>query len=367
MNLLLMTTHFNTGGITSYLLTLSKQLIKQGHRIYLMSSGGNMVHEFEDIGGSHIFLNIRTKSILSPKLPGAAMRVRREIREKKIDIIHAHTRVTQFLSAAAGRMTGVPCVTTCHGFFRARWFRKAVPFWGQKVIAISHQVASHLEKDFGLTSERIRVVQNGIDLDQFKPAEEAWRTAKREEFGCRGRMTAGIIARLSDVKGHSVLIDAVSRLRADIPDIKLLIVGEGKQEGRLKEQVRSLGLQEYVEFFPVLNHTAEFLRVFDCFVLPSLQEGLGLSVMEAQAAGLAVIASNVGGIPSLIKDGETGLLVEPGNSRQLSEALKRVLTDKGLACRLGREARQKAVREYGADKMAEKILNVYAECKVSAG
>jgi len=362
MTVLFLTTHFQTGGITSYLLTVSRALMARGYEVVVASSGGNMVPELELAGAVHLTLNLRTKSVLSPKLPAAIGRVCREVRARGITVIHAQTRVTQFLAAIVSRMTRVPYVTTCHGFFRPRLWRKAVPCWGQRVIAISDQVANHLRRDFDVAPERIRVIRNGIDLDRFLPADPQTRAQQQERRGCRNRKVIGIIARLSDVKGHHVLIEALNLLKADVPDVKLLIVGEGRQETALKQQVADLGLTEWVDFYPVVNQTTEFLSAFDCFVMPSLQEGLGLSVMEAQAAGLPVIASRVGGIPSLIRDGETGILVQPGHVRQLSEALRRVLTDPDMAGRLGEQARHEAERCYGAEQMAQELIDVYRDC-----
>jgi len=362
MTVLLLTTHFQTGGITSYLLTLSRSLIAQGHHVVMVSSGGNMVTDLEKLGAVHLTLNMRTKSVLSPKLFPAIRRIRREIHDRGISVIHAQTRVTQFMAAVLSRMTGVPHVSTCHGFFRPRLWRRIFPCWGRRVIAISDQVAVHLRRDFGVAPERIRVIRNGIDLHRFSPANPQRHAEYQERLGCGHRKVVGILARLSDVKGHHILIEALNLVKTDVPQVKLLIVGEGRQEAVLKRQVADSGLTEWVDFYPVVNQASDFLAAFDCFVMPSLQEGLGLSVMEAQAAGLPVIASRVGGIPSLIRDGETGILVPPGDVRHLARAIRRVLTDADLARRLGEQARHEAEQFYGAQEMAQAVLDVYRAC-----
>jgi glycosyltransferase involved in cell wall biosynthesis len=197
----------------------------------------------------------------------------------------------------------------------------------------------------------------------FNVTSQEVRDQKRKDLSCAGKKVVGIIARLADIKGHCFLIDAIDIVRKTVPDVKLLIIGMGKEEGHLKEQVRRLNLEDYISFYPEVNRSAEFLGIFDCFVLPSLEEGLGLSVMEAQAAGLPVIASRIGGIPSLIDDGQNGLLVNPGRAEELSQAIIRVLSDPDLAKLLGTQAREKAVSEYGVDKMAEKIIKIYENVK----
>jgi len=164
---------------------------------------------------------------------------------------------------------------------------------------------------------------------------------------------------LSDVKGHAVLIDAMPAVLARFPDARLLIVGEGKMEASLKKQAAGLGLEQRVIFLPSVNRTADILPMLDIFILPSLQEGLGLSAMEAQAAGVPVVASRVGGLASLIEDGRTGRLVEPRNSGQLAEAVLDLLEHPQDAEAMGRRARAFIEREYSAEQMARDTVKMY--------
>jgi len=359
MKILFLTTHFNTGGITSYIVTLSKELVALGHSVCVVSSGGNMVDELVALGAEHVMMPIRTKFFLSWRIFRAVPGLHRLIRKRGIDIIHSHTRVTHFLSALVSRVTGVAYVITYHGFYQLNAARRIFPCIGRKVISISDQVTAHLLEDVGVVPEKVVTIRNGIDLDQFRPASPAARERRRREFSCHEKKVVGVIARLADVKGHCFLIDAIDMIRERIPDVLLMIVGTGKEEQRLKEQVRQGGLDGYVRFFPVTNPSAKFLEALDCSVLPSLDEGLGMSIMEAQAMGLPVVASRVGGILSLIEDGRTGLLVAPGNARELSAAISRVLGDPDWAKSLGAAAFKKARCEYGADIMAKKIAAVY--------
>ncbi len=320
-----------------------------------------MVEDLKGTGAEHITVNIRTKFFLSWRVFAAVPEIKKVIRENKITIIHAHTRVTHFLAYVVSRLTAVPYVITYHGFYHIKPIRRIFPCLGDRVISISDQVSMHLLEEFHVAPHHMATIRNGIDLKMFKPVSREKSVQKREEFSCRGKRVVGIIARLADVKGHCFLIDAINMVRQTIPDVMLLIVGTGKEEQRLRDQVRRLKLEQHVLFYPTVNQSADLLGIFDCFVLPSLEEGLGLSIMEAQAAGLPVIASRVGGIPSLIEDGETGLLVNPGSAEELSEAIRRILGDSALAASLGAHAYNKAQREYGADMMAEKIIKVYQE------
>lgn len=359
MKILHLTTHFNTGGITTYILTLSQQLARLGHHVCVVSSGGNMEEDFLQAGVEHVTLDLRTKFFLSWKIFSAVPRITAMIREKEIDVIHAHTRVTHFLAHLVSRKTGIPYVITYHGFYHIKPVRRLFPCLGSRVISISDQVTDHLVHDFHVAPDRVETIRNGINLEAFRAVSPEERERQKILFGCEGKKVAGVIARLADVKGHRFLIDAVDLARKRVPDIFLMIIGTGREEQGLKDQVRRQGLEDYIRFFPAARTSAGFLAAFDCFVLPSLDEGLGLVIMEAQASGLPVAASRTGGILSLIDDGKTGLLVEPGNAEALAEALVRILSQPDLAASLGAQAREKAQREYGAEIMTEKIVKVY--------
>ena len=292
MNILLLTTHLNSGGITSYLLTLTKGLIERGHSVSIASSGGNTEADFRRLKANLLTLNIRTKSELSPKIYWALSPLKRFAEENKIDVIHAQTRVTQVIGYWLKRLTKKMLVATCHGFFRPRFFRRIFSCWGDRTIAISEQVQEHLIKDFHVSLERIALVNSGVDTDAYKPASSAERSAIRKKYNFKDNdPLVGMIARLSDVKGQDILIQAMPKIIAALPSIKLLLVGEGKMEAKLKSLVANLDLGNSVQFLPIVNQTQEILSMLDVFVNPSRQEGLGLSIMEAQSSGLPVVAS----------------------------------------------------------------------------
>ncbi len=361
MNILVMTTHFNTGGITSYVLTLAKGMRQKNQKVFIASSGGNRVEALSPLGVEHVQLNIRTKSELNPKIYFALRPLCRLMKEQKIDIIHSHTRITQVMGTILSKITGKPHVTTCHGFFKPKLARKLFPCWGNAVIAISEAVEEHLKNDFKVHERNVFLIHNGIDLNEFPAIDEATRRQRRKEFQLSDEPVVGIIARLSEVKGHGILIRAMQTVVTNIPRALLLIVGEGKLESVLRKQVRRLNLEGNVRFYPIANKTKDVMPLFDVFAMPSLQEGLGLSVMEAQAMGLAVVASRVGGIVSLIEDGQTGILVEPGDSRRLAEALIALLNDKGRARQIGEKARLFIGEKFSFEGMIRRTFNLYQQ------
>ncbi len=359
MNVLFLTTHLNAGGITSYLLTLSKGMTERGVRVHIASSGGDLEDDFSALGVRLLNLNIRTKSELDPRIYCVLPLLKQYIHRQEIDIIHAQTRITQVMGSCLSKMTKRPFVSTCHGFFKPRFSRKMFPCWGNAAVAISTAVQKHLRDDFKIAGERVRLIPSGIDIQMYAPADEDQKRQLRHKYDLGEAPVLGIIARLSDVKGQDVLIDAMTKIREQVPDVKLIMAGEGKMEPALRGMVKRLGLEQTVFFYPLTYKVSEILPVLDIFVMPSRQEGLGLSIMEAQASGVPVVASRVGGIPSLIESGKTGFLVEPEDPAALAQTILGALRDKGRLAQIAKAGREFVRERCSADMMVEKTLTLY--------
>ncbi|RKY35874.1 MAG: hypothetical protein DRP78_05020 [Candidatus Omnitrophota bacterium] len=352
MNILFVTTHLNYGGISSYTVSLSKLLEEKGHHIYLASAGGDMLLQLQEKGFEHIQIPISTKFELSPLVFFSIFKLLKFVRKNHIDVIHAHTRVTQVLAYYLSKITKVPFITTCHGFFKQNIGRRFLPCWGEKVIAVSDAVREHLKVDFALSEEKIVLIPNGIDIEQFK-------TLKKKTDSISSLRVVGIVARLSSVKGHKYLIAAMAKVIQKFFDARLFIFGEGRIKYALVRQAEQLKIKDKVFFLPSVTNTTEVLNEIDIFVMPSSQEGLGLSILEAQACGLPVIASNVGGIPSIVKDNLSGLLVPPENSDLLASAIIKLMRDRKMAMRLGQRARQDVENKFNIEQMVDKVEHVY--------
>ena len=364
MRILLLTTHLNLGGIGVYVLSLAKGLLQKGHQVFVVSSGGDLVALLDSFGVNHLAVDIKTKSEISPKVILARKQIARIIKGKNIDIIHAHTRVTQVLAHLVSKKTGVPYVTTCHGFFKRRMFRRIFPCWGSRSIAISEAVREHLVNDFGVRKENIAVVHNGVEIEKFSPDKfsQPQKDELRRNYGLKsGRPVIGTVARLSSVKGQRYLILAMKRILKDNPAAQLLLVGDGPEKDRLVQQVEELGIEDKVFFVPPTLDISAPLSIMEVFVFPSLLEGLGLAIIEAQAMGLPVVATDVGGIYTLVKDGVNGFLVHPKEPDALAEAILKLLRDKKLAERFGAQARIQAGRKFNLKQMVEGIERVYRE------
>ncbi|MFC1674787.1 glycosyltransferase family 4 protein [Candidatus Omnitrophota bacterium] len=359
MNILYLTNHLNVGGITSYVLTLAKGIKSGGHAVYAATSTGDRLQELQREGIEYIRVPLRTKSEASPKVLFSFFRLLCAVRKYDIDIIHSHSRTTQVVGALLAGFSQAAHISTCHGFFKKRLSRRICSCWGRRVIAISKEVKKHLIDDFGVKEEIIRVIHNGIDTDRFARGRES---GLKKKFGLKDGPVVGIIARLSDVKGQVYLVEAMQEVVSQIPEAQLVIAGSGRMEKELKDLTARLDLRKSVYFIPTVADTRELLSVMDVFVMPSLKEGLGLALMEAMACGLPVVGSNVGGIKSLIKHKENGLLVEPKDVKQLSLAILELLRNKEKGADYGQRARELIIRDFSKDEMVRKTIEVYKEC-----
>lgn len=362
MNILYLTNHLNIGGITSYVLSQATGLKIRGHKIYVASSGGELLSTFNQQGITYISIPINTKREIGFKILASRFKLSRALKKFDIDIIHSNSRTTQVLGCLLSRVMNIPHISTCHGFFKRRFLRKIFPCWGVKVIAISESVKEHLMHDFGVKESDIRVIHNGIDVDRFRNQKPEHRSQRKNVLGLSDGPVVGIVARLSDVKGHIYLIEAMQQVIKDNPQAQLLIVGEGRQKDNLVRRVKDLDIAKNVFFMPSVNDTKEVLSVMDLFVMPSLKEGLGLSLMEAMACGICVMGSDVGGIRSLIQDGYNGRLIKPADSMGIACVIIELLQDDKIRESLARQGQIFISQNFSQEKMVLETERLYLEC-----
>ncbi len=364
MNILLLTTHLDIGGISNYTVWLAEALNKKEHRVIVASSGGELLTELNKKNIPHFKVNIRTKKEISPLLLRAGSVLVELVNKKNIDLIHAQTRITQLLAYHVSRLTKIPYVTTCHGLYKKRLIRRIFPCWGDRVIAISEPVRENLVNYFKLPKDRVRLVHNGLDADRFSRhySKEEKEKIKRD-YGLKEKgKVVGNIARLVKVKGQEYILCAAKEILKVRPRTQFLIVGGGEEKDQLIKLAKRLDITANVFFTGPLKKVEDVLAIMDIFVFPAFwQEGFGLSILEAMVSGLPIVASNVGGIYTLVKDDKTGFLVPPKDVPGLIDALLRLLDDKKLASQMGRAGRELAVQDFPLDKVVSQIVDVYKE------
>ena len=364
MNVLLMTTHLDIGGISSYTIWLAEALSAKGHRVMIASSGGELVTELGKKNIPHFRVDIRTKREVNPLLFRAGSVLAELVNKKNIDLLHAQTRITQLVAHRVSRLTKIPYVSTCHGLYKKRLGRRIFPCWGDRVIAISEPVRENLVNYFKVSKDRVRLIHNGLDPICFSKdysRDEKEKIKKNYGLKEKGKII-GNVARLVKVKGQEYILHAAKQILKVRPRTQFLIVGGGEEKQRLVNLAKRLNVTANIYFTGPLKRVEDVLAIMDIFVFPAFwQEGFGLSILEAMVSGLPIVASNVGGIYTLVKDNKTGFLIPPRDVSGLIDALLRLLDDEKLAVQMGRTGRDLAIREFSLDKVASQILDVYRE------
>lgn len=362
MKVLHLTSHLNTGGITAYISRISKPLKQIGVEMLVVSGGGACKQDLEKLGIKTLEFNIKTKSVLNPKIYFAIPGIKKLIAEQNIDLIHAHTRVTQVLAAVIQKQTGIPVVTTCHGHFKRRLGRRIFPAWGDLTVAISQGVADHLIHDFKVPEERVIVVNNAVNLDELDhsyASNDPAQTKKSYGFQASDRVI-GIIARMVGDKGHDYLLRAAALLQNDFPNLRILLVGDGRERKNLEKLAKDLGIQNNVVFTGNVNDISKPLAAMDIFALPATwREGFGLSVIEALACRKPVVVGDIWALNSLIQHRVNGLLVEPKKEKVLAESIRFLLNNPVEARRMADTGRKMVEDRFTISRMAKELKQVY--------
>lgn len=291
-------------------------------------------------------------------------RIAHALRRERPALFHAHLNwplgCTGGVLAAA--LAGVPTVATVQLWTelpRARSIplqRRAATAAVARYVAVSGDTARKLRSEFGVAEEQVRVVPNGIRVETMEGARPD-PALRAEIAGSADRPLVLTAARLDRQKGHRFLLEAAVR----IPEATFALAGDGPDRAELEALARELGVADRVAFLGRRHDVPRLLASCDLFVLPSLWEGLPLSVLEAMAAGVPVVATSIGGTDEVVRDGETGVGVPPGDSPALAAAVRRLLGDPAEARRLAAGGRRLVRERYSAAAMADGVQRVYTE------
>lgn len=293
------------------------------------------------------------------------------LREIGPDVIHAHLEASTVLAGIARMVLRVPVVSTLHtleypnAFNRASarlWLRdRLLANVYDRVICLSPAIEAEARRH-GLARAPLTSIANGIDLGQFDARQGRPPEAVRRELGIpEGARVIVTVAVLRAPKGIDRLISAMARLRAGHPDLHLLIVGEGEERPRLEALVENFGLSEAVTFAGFRKDVPDMLRVAEVFVLPTLWDALPTVLIEAMAAHLPIVASNVGGIPDMVRDGVDGVLVPKDDVVALASAMGEIMGNAARRENMASAARQRVETEFSLPIQAGRLVQLYRQ------
>ncbi|MFQ5850250.1 MAG: glycosyltransferase [Candidatus Binatia bacterium] len=286
------------------------------------------------------------------------------IKSNQFDVLHSHGYRADLFGLIMGKMLGIPIVSTVHGWTSATRRLKVYEFCQRRwlkyfdvVIVVSGEGRRRLVEG-GVRPERIVKVNNAIDI--YKYADRGSGNGLREELGIGpGTRVIGAVGRLSVEKGLTYFLSAGAQVVEKDPRVKLALVGEGPQRKELEALAWALGIHGSVIFLGYRPDLDRIYPVLDVFVLPSMTEGIPMALLEAMAFSRPVIASNVGGVPEVVQDGVSGILVEPKNVDQLAQKMWDVLCHPDLGAELGRRARKCVESNFDSREWIKKVEEIY--------
>lgn len=343
-------------GGEAQVLGLARGLMDKGHQVLVLCPPRS---EMASACEAHS-IPVRTASMRSELDLLSAYKLSRYLRGFGADVVHFHTARAHTLGLVAARLARTPVKVLSrrvdfavggNPFSRAK-YKSSV----DAVVAITEAVRDVLLRG-GVDPERVTVIYSGVDLAKFAAAGDGGRL--RAELGIPSSAPlVGAVGALAPHKAQAYLLRAAAKLRAEKPEVRYIIAGEGELESELKELARSLGVADLVIFTGFRRDIEAVLAALDVFVLSSVAEGLCTSILDAMLAGVPVVATSVGGVPEIVLDGVCGLLVPPADPEALARGIARVLGDPALKGRLAAGGRER-VRDFSIERTVFETERLY--------
>lgn len=355
------------GGMKNHLLTLVRAAVSP-YEVLVACPPGELAAEVEAAGAQVLPIPLRGE--LSPGWDARCVyRLARAVSRLRVDLVHVHGAKAGLVGRLAARLGGTRGVVyTVHNSILyedwpawKRWLLAGAEARLSRltdcIITVSNDLRRELIEREGIEASRVLTIYNGIDPQRFDVGAET-RMAIRREMGLPGDIpVVGTVARLAPQKGITYLIRALALLHERMPDVHGVVVGDGPLRATLEHEAEECGAP--VVFTGHRTDIPSLMAAFDVFTLPSVTEGLPLIVLEAMAAGRAVVATAVGGLPEAVAEGETGLLVPPRDPDALCAALHHLLNARGATARMGAAGRERVRRMFTAERMVQETLEVY--------
>ena len=353
----------NVGGMENGVVNVTNRIDRRRFKISIccINELGPMACRISE--GAATLLCVGQGPGLAPGLFKALFRI---LRKHDVDIVHTHNHYTSVYGVPAGRAAGIRIIYGLHGFgrdLRATKPRKrridaVLCHLSHHVSCVAKQLEDMVCSDFRIPRGKVTTVINGVDWQRFA-CPPPGRERLRSELGVRdGDLLIGSVGRLSYEKNYGLLLKTAAALAARFP-VKVLLVGDGPEAGRLRSQAASLGLENRVIMPGERADVPGLMSTMDVFVLPSLIEGLPNTVLEAMCAGLPIVATSVGGTPDVVAHGMSGFLVPSNDGAALGVALESLFQDEELRRTMGSCGRSLAQTRFSMERMVSEYEALY--------
>lgn len=348
------------GGQENRILRETLGLREKGVRVIIVCQPGSQLEQKAKEHG----IDVRTHEINSSLDISAIAFIRRLIKKESVDIVNTHSGKDSWVSSIAARLLWKrPAIIRTRHLALPVKNRITYSLLPDKIVTVSEYVRQYLIREKGINQEKIVAIPTGVDVKQESResgVESRNIYSIREEL-CITKETPliGTVAILRKKKGHHILIEAAGIIIKDIPDIVFIFIGDGPQRKNLLRLINEYGLNNHIRLLGLRNDVNALLREMDVFVLPSFEEALGTSALEAMAAAIPVVATDIGGIPEAVIDGVTGILVSPGDADALADAITKLIQNKSMARKMGEQGRQRVEEHFSVEKMVEGMYDLY--------
>lgn len=329
----------------------------RGASVWLAAPVDSRIHQRAQVAG----FPVRPLHAGKLRFPFAVLGLARWLRRQRVDILNPHSSRDAWLAGLAGRLAGVPLIIRSRHFdvpIRNPWMSRQVYCrLADHIITTSPRITEQLQSLFQLPAHRVSTIPTGIDLELFHPAGP--RARLPEGAAVPGVPLIGMIGVLRRAKGHDVLLEAAARLRREGFNARYLFVGEGPMRELIGRKIHELGLDDWVTLTGEREDIPEVLRSLQLLVMPSLHEGIPQVGLQALASGTPVVASDIGGLPSIIRPGHTGRLVPSQDPAALASAIRQVFQEPDVTRRLSESGRQFVEKEHSLQRMLDLVESVY--------
>jgi len=364
------------GGMKEHYVMLLKGLRQRGFDVLALCNFSQPVMEELKNAGVEVYPFVIPGEVQFCRDIRRTMMISSVIKEYKADVVHCHGYKAGVVGRLAGMLAGCPRVYTVHNFIlpmampAKRWVLGKVECvlsrYTQGIITVSHALKEELVQNCRIPAGKIHVVHNGIPFyNSLNTGDTDFDHNLRRRLNIEtDTILVGTVARLIPSKGIDYLLDAIPLVINHIKNVHFVVMGSGPHEQKLVRKALQLGIQDNITFLGYVNDIRNYINALDIFVLPSLSEGLGISVIEAMAAGKPVIATRVGGIPEIVNHDDNGYLVPPSDARELAMAIIYLAANPQIRKDYGQRGCRDVRKRFSVDKMVDRtaeILLRYAE------
>jgi L-malate glycosyltransferase len=284
------------------------------------------------------------------------------LRQMRVQVVQCFDFYTNVFGIPFARLAGVPIILGCRReeALTKTTAQRLVERWSyglaSGIIANAEAIKEQLVERDGISSEKVRVIHNGLDLKRFDAFQSHCETVPDQ----RGHVTVAVVANLRPEKGHLMFLRTASQLTKRNPNTRFLIIGDGPEKATIENAIHELGLTECVEMLGAVRDIPRLLRSVDIAVLPSLQnEGFPNAVMEAMGASVPVVATDTGGTRELVMDGHTGFVVQPGDVDAMTDRIATLIADRERRCKMGEAGHRRILEGFTVEKMAKEFEILY--------